>query len=74
MSDYSDPNNLFYITCSHDNPSINYIWAAFKIYISRSFQLFQEPSLIGFKNSVLKISYGENEIIINDVKLVLGLP
>ena len=74
VSDYSDPNKLFYITCSHDNPSINYIWAAFKIYISRSFQLFQEPSLTGFKNSVLKISYGENENIIKDVKLVLGLP
>ena len=37
VSDYSDPLNLYYITCSHDNPSINYIWAAFKIYISRSF-------------------------------------
>ena len=74
VNDYSDPKKLYYITCSHDNTSINYIWAAFKIYISRSFQLFQEPSLIGFKNSFLKFSYGENENIIKDVKLVLGLP
>ena len=25
-------------TCSHVNPDINYIWAAFKLHISRTFQ------------------------------------
>ena len=44
---YNDPNKVLYVTCSLDSPYINFIWAAFKLYISRSLQLFKEPCLKG---------------------------
>ena len=49
ISDYSDVNKLFYITCSHENPFVNYVWATFKHYISRCFQYGKEPSMRGIK-------------------------
>ena len=44
---YNDPNKIFYVTSSHDILYVNFIWAAFKLYISRSLQLFKEPCLKG---------------------------
>ena len=73
LNNYSDPNRLFYITCCHDNQIINYIWAAFKLYVSHCFQTFEEPSITAFKNYASKLLCGEHITIINNVKLVLGL-
>ena len=49
VKDYRDPYKLHYITCCHENQVVNYVWAAFKLYISRSFQTNNEPSCDGFK-------------------------
>ena len=46
-----DYNEIYFITCSHDSPPINFIWASFKLlYVSQPFQLFKEPSMAGSKN------------------------
>ena len=72
-ANYNDPNKIFYVTCSHDNPYVNFIWAAFKLYISRSFQLFKEPCLKGLENYFKSIFHGETEATISNVKLALSL-
>ena len=59
--------------CSHDNPYVNFIWAAFKLYISRSFQLFKEKCLKGLENYFKSIFHGETEATISNVKLALSL-
>ena len=73
ISNYSDANRLFYITCSHENPALNYIWGALKYYISRCFQNFKEPSLRGFKNSIKTLLNGENEATTNSILQCLQL-
>ena len=73
MIDYNDPNKLFYITCCHSNQSINYIWAAFKLYISHCFQRFKEPSIRGFTNYVASILHGESSDTINSITSALTL-
>ena len=47
--DYTDINSVFYLTCSHDNISINFIWLATKQYISLQFQHQKTLSLLGLK-------------------------
>ena len=49
-TDYNDPNKIYFRTCSHDSPPINFIWASFKLYVSRFFQLSTEPSMARYKN------------------------
>ena len=51
----------------------SHIWAAFKLYISRSFQLFKEPCLKGLENYFKSIFHGESEATISNVKLALSL-
>ena len=62
--DYSDPFKLYYITCSHENQSINFLWAIAKYFISRSFQLHKDINWIAFKNFVLSRLVGEKESIV----------
>ena len=71
--DYNDPNKIYFITCSHDSPPINFIWASFKLYVSRSFQLSKEPSMAGYKNYLRKIFYGEKLEMVEVVKETFGL-
>ena len=73
ISDYRDDNLVFYITCSHENQAINYIWAAFKYYISRCFQTHKEPSIRGFEMYIGKILNGENDFTTRSVKEGLNL-
>ena len=73
ISNYSDANRLYYITCCHENPALNYIWVALKYYISRCFQNFKEPSLRGFKNSIKLLLNGENEATTNSIMQCLQL-
>ena len=70
---YSDPNKIYFLTCCHDSPAINFIWASFKLYISRSFQLFKEPSMAGYNNYLRSIFYGEKVEIVDVVKETFGL-
>ena len=72
-SDYHDTNKIYYITCSHENSIINYIWASFKLYLSRCFQKFKEPTLIGYINFTKVILIGENQNTIMEVKRTLGI-
>ena len=58
--DYTDINSVFYLTCSHDNISINFIWLATKQYISLQFQHQKTLSLLGLKNYIKSILYGES--------------
>ena len=69
-ANYNDRNKVFYETSSHDNPYINFIWAAFKRYTSRSFQLFDEPRLQGLLKSIF---HGETKATNSNVKLALSL-
>ena len=70
---YSDPDKIYYITCSHDSPAINFIWASFKLYVSRSFQCFKDPSITGYKNLLRTIFYGESVEIVEVIKDTFGL-
>ena len=72
LSDYKDPHKVFYLTCNHEYPAINYIWATFKLYLGRCFQLKKEPSLKGYNNYVTSILHGEDENNTKSVKLILG--
>ena len=72
LNDYEDPKKVYYITCSHENPAINYIWATFKLYLSRCFQLNKEPSFRSYNNYVNSILHGENDNTTISVKLILG--
>ena len=72
-NNYDDPDRFFYITCSHENPFINFIWAAFKSYLSRCFQLSRGPSLKFFEYYVKSNLVGENEATIRNVNLTLDL-
>ena len=73
VKDYHDPYKLYYITCCHENQVVNYVWAAFKLYISRSFQTKNEPSWNGFKNHTRSLLIGESETIVSSIILALGL-
>ena len=73
QSDYSDPFQLYYITCSHSNPNINFLLAAAKIYVSRQFQLHKELNWNGFRNTVGSMMYGERNSIVRSIKPALGL-
>ena len=59
-NDYTDINSVFYLTCSHDNSSINFIWVATKQYISMQFQHQNSLSLLGLKNYIKSLLYGES--------------
>ena len=71
--DYRDPDNVYYITCCHENQVVNYTWAAFKLYISRSFQTRNEPSWTGFKNHTRMLLIGEHESTALLMQQTLGL-
>ena len=73
VKDYRDPYELYYITCCHENQVVNYVWAALKLYISRSFQTKNEPSWNGFKNHTRSLLIGESETIVSSIILALGL-
>ena len=73
VKDYRDPYKLYYITCCHENQVVNYVWAAFKLYISRSFQTMNEPSWNGFKNHTGSLLTGESETTVSSIILALGL-
>ena len=73
QGDYSDPSQLYYITCSHANPLVNFIWAVAKLYISRQFQLQKELNWNGFRNTVGTMLYGERDVIVQSIRPVLEL-
>ena len=73
LSDYEDPDKKFYITCSHVNTSINYIWASFKFYLSRCFHNFKEPTLQGYKNYIRLLLIGEGQNTVMEVKTILSI-
>ena len=73
LTDYSDHKRVYYITCSHENPYINFIWATFKMYISQQFQRAKEPSLTGLKNYICTLLTSEHIDTINNTKLILNI-
>ena len=72
-NNYVDQNRITYITCNHENPFINYIWASFKLFISRCFQTSKEPSLKSFENFVIWMLVGEQDETCCSVRNVLNL-
>ena len=73
QEDYHDPKKVIYITCSHENKTINYILAVTKLYISRCYQQQKELSLTHFRLFVSGLLVGEKEPTSGAVKLAIGL-
>ena len=71
QENYIDTHKTYYVTCSHENPIINYLWAASKYYISSKFQKQKCLSAIGLKNYILAILHGESEAHQQAIKLAL---
>ncbi len=57
---YEDQSDLRYLTCSYENPVINYMYAVTKYYLSHTYQWQKEISWSGFKNFVQHLLVGEN--------------
>ena len=60
-----DYHKLYYITCCHENQVVNYVWATFKLYISRSFQTKNEPSWNGFENHTRSLLIGGSVVVVH---------
>ena len=69
---FSDPHKLHYITCCHNNKSVNFINAAAKWYISNRFQNKKPLIWDGFAKSVKYFLVGEKSVISDTIHSVLA--
>jgi len=66
-STYNDDSRIYYLTCSHTNPSINFIWVAAKYYISLTFQKQKTFNWSAFVNLTRSLLVGEKPEIVSTI-------
>ena len=68
---YSDDTKIFYLTCSHTNPTINFLWAIAKYYISRNFQNKKNFHWVAFINFMKLSLIGEKPYVVTTITDIL---
>ena len=67
----SDDTKIFYLTCSHTNPTINFLWAIAKYYISRNFQNKKNFHWVAFMNFTKLSLIGEKPYVVTTITDIL---
>ena len=65
---YKDNSNVVFITCNHPNPSINFLWAVAKYYISYNFQHQKDFHWKAFTNYLHRFFVGEKPQVVSTVR------
>ena len=65
---YEDNSNVVFITCNHPNPSINFLWAVAKYYISYNFQHQKDFHWKAFTNYLHRFFVGEKPQVVSTVR------
>ena len=66
-TNYNDDSNIFYLTCNHSNPTINFVWAVAKHYISHNFQHQIDLHWRAFRGYILRFLVGEKPHIVDSI-------